>query len=190
MEEVKPDSGIKNYVISTRKAGFTDSQITDSLKKAGWPEDVILTAIKECSPLVPPLPDPKKEKKVEQTETVETTAVQDKKNDLFTKPEIYEKPQEVKNAEPKKEKKGFCVLALIALLFSPIPFVGLGIAMAALESAKKNKQTGGILAIIALLVNFGVICFIAYALYQIFTLTPDQLTGFSKYIVDTFKLAQ
>jgi hypothetical protein len=185
MEEVAPDSGIKNYIITSRKAGFSDSAISESLRSAGWPEDIINMAVKESYanskiPQSAPVKEIKKE---------ETKKEQEKKDELFTKPEVLNQPQqEAKKEEPKKEKKGFSLLALVAFIFSPVPFIGLGIAMAALESAGKNKQSGGFLAIIALLINIGVICFIGYILYQIFTLPVENLTGFSKYVVDTFKL--
>jgi hypothetical protein len=184
MEEVTPDSGIKDYIISSRKAGFSDSAIAESLRSAGWPEDIINMAIKETNSSSAQKPVPVVENQVQR----EDIKREPDKNELFTKPEIMQPQQDAKKEEPKKEKKGFCILALVALIFSPVPFIGLGIAMAALESASKHKQSGGFLAVLALLINIGVICFIGYILYQIFTLPIENLTGFSKYVVDTFKL--
>ena len=74
------------------------------------------------------------------------------------------------------------------MLLSPIPFIGLGVAMSTMESIKKNNKSGFILSLLALLINMGVILFILYAIFQIFTLNPVQLTGFSKYMNDVFSL--
>ena len=79
-------------------------------------------------------------------------------------------------------------MALFAFLTSPIPFLGLGVAMSAFDDIKKNNKTGVFLAVIALLINLGIILFLIYMFYQIFTLPPDNLAGFAKVVNDMFNL--
>lgn len=193
MEEVKGDPGLKDYIMSTRKSGFSDDKIKEGLKKAGWPPEVIDATYKLFDPSTSPtiVQQPvAKPAEIKLEEKKEPIIVQDKKDDLFTKPDILQEAAPLIKEEPKKAKKSFSILALVAFLLSPIPFIGLGVAMAALESISKHKQSGMILAVLALLINLGMIGLILYILYQIFTLSPDQLTGFSRYIVDNFGLAQ
>ena len=262
MEEKVPLTHIKDYVVTCRQRGITDSKITETLTKANWPDDVIQMAVSEPNniegsvpepeiPVNPPQPvqeegkdqkpgedKPKEEESLKQEEPVkkdveetkinnnevlkvhETQSVSEpqnsegilkepnsepridekpeekkeqvkkQKSDLFTKP-----PKEVSKEEPKKEepskpkeKKTFSGLVIVALLLSPIPFVGLGVSMATMESIKHHNKKGMFLAVLALLINVFVILGIIYLMFQIFSLEPDNLTGFSKYINDNLNL--
>ncbi len=188
MEEVKIDPGLKNYIFSTRKTGFSDSKIKEGLTNAGWPLENVEAAFRDCDAVPDLLKVPMQKFEAKEPDKKKD---ENKKDELFTKPALLETPnEEIKKEEPKKEKKSFSLLAIVALLVSPIPFIGLGVAMAAIESISKHKHSGMIFAILALFINMAVIGFIMFILYQIFTLNPDQLTGFSRYIVDTFGLVE
>lgn len=192
MEEVSPVSGIKEYIISCRNAGQPDSAIIKNLKQVNWPDDVIAAAINDANSVIAAVPEPEPAK--------ETPSQDSKKNskspgeraplnteDLFTQPEMIKTKAEIPKQE-EKPKKTFSFFSLLSLLFSPIPFVGLGVGMAAFDSARKNNQTGGFFALITILINFAVILFIGYVFYQIFSLDSGQLTGFSKFISEQFNL--
>lgn len=174
---------IKDYIIQSRQSKIPDSKIIESLKTANWPEDIINIAVQEANSVIPAVPE-----SVEQVEQQ-----QEQTNDKYIekKQEKEQKPEPEKIAEEqKKEKKGFCFLTLLALLFSPIPFIGLGIAMTSLESIKKNKSSGTIIAVLALLINIAVIFFVVYLLIQMFTLPTSQLEGVSKWLVERFGILE
>jgi len=161
-----PASGIKDYIISQRKINITDEKIIENLRKARWPDDVIAIAVKEADAVTPAV-----------TEVVP--------QDVFTKPpaEIFPPQTETPKAVVK-ERRNFSFLSLIALLFSPIPFFGLGIAGVILEHINKKRLSGGFLAVLAILINVFVIMFLFYIIWQIFTLPPDKLSGFAKAACD------
>src|SRR4030066_2506868 len=85
MEEVNkiPVSGIKDYIVNSRKTKFSDSIIIENLKKVNWPEDVILAALKEADSVVPAVQE---EIKPQPLQPKEPQPEQKEANDLFTKP--------------------------------------------------------------------------------------------------------
>ena len=207
-----PDSNIKEYIINGRKNGFSDTVIVENLKKTNWPDDIIESAMKEADKEVPPVSkeekpeEPGKEKKEEETneekkeeseekeepkeETPEKEAQKEEKlgSDLLTKPPEGIFPEKKEAEAVGSVKKKFSLLAVLALLLSPIPFVGLGMAMFAIDNIRKNHKRGTILAVLALIINVIVILAIIWFMYQIFTLEPNNLAGFAKYINDMFNI--
>lgn len=212
-----PVSNIKEYIVNGRKNGFLDTKIIENLKKTNWPDDVIESAVKEADTVIPAVSEetseqkeapkekkeetkeeqPKEDKKEgEAKEEAPTEKKPDKKHeekhepasDLLTKPPEGIFPDKKEPASEEHVKKKFSFLALIALLLSPIPFIGLGVAMAAIDNIRKNNKSGTILAILALIINVLVILGIIYIIFQIFTLPPENLVGFSKYINDMFNI--
>ncbi|MEK6917197.1 MAG: hypothetical protein AABW92_05640 [Nanoarchaeota archaeon] len=178
----QPISNIKEYIVSRRKQQVHDSNIINSLRGASWPDDIIETAFQDANKIIEAVPEPvAAEKKEEQEEIQETSSNDDKEE----KEEVVEKPAAEK---VKKEKKSFSIMALFAFIFSPIPFIGLGVAMAAFDDIKKNNKTGKFLAFLALIINFAIIVSIIYFFYQIFNLPPDKLAGFASVINDMFNL--
>ena len=199
-----PVTNVKEYVIQMRQKGYTDSQIKNYLLSVNWPEDVVNQAMQNANQVIWPNAEPQQ---IQQPQTVpvqQDTSQQQPSpaepehkpdddssqvpDDLFTKPPAEITGEEPTKPSPVKPKKHFSLWALVALLFSPIPFIGLGIAMHALESIKKNKNSGSIIAILALLINIGVIFVVLWAIYQIFTLDAGQLTGLSQYLNEKFNL--
>lgn len=206
-----PVSNIKEYIVNGRKNGFSDTKIIENLKKTNWPDDVIESAVKEADRTVPavseesqeqeqPLEEKKDAETKEETDKDSKKATPEKESDkkheekqepasdLLTKPPEGIFPDKKEPAAEEHVKKKFSFLALIALLLSPIPFIGLGVAMAAIDNIRKNNKSGTILAILALLINVIVILGIIYIIFQIFTLPPEDLVGFSKYINDMFNI--
>ncbi len=198
MEEVTssdiPISGIKEYIINSRKNGYPDSKITPNLKKANWPDDVIEIALKEADAVIPAVAEFKKEEEKEivqekpNQETKQNIPSKVNTDDLFTKPPVDVFPEEQKPKIELKPRRRFSFLSLFALLFSPIPFVGLFIGIGVLGHIRKNKMIGGFFALLAILINLCVIGLIAYIIWQVFSLNPEELTGFSKYVNDMFKI--
>jgi len=186
----EPIANIKDYIVQCRQGNMPDSKIVEGLRKSNWPDDVINAALVDANSVILAVPEPKPE---EQEEKKEENKEQKKDN---KKPEKKEnKSKEKKQDENaiveesmKKEKKPFSFLAIFALLLSPVPFVGLGVAMNALDNIRKNKMSGGFLAVLALLINIGTIMILIYLIYQIFTLPPESLQGFSKAVNDMFNL--
>ncbi len=174
---------IKDYVIKSRQAGQPDSIIVQSLKSANWPEDIIEVALQESNLVVQPVPEP--------IETPQSQPSEIQQKDKFQKKEKFQqKNNQVKDqglvdsALQKQPKRGFCFLTLIALLFSVIPFIGLGLAMTSFDIIKKKNKSGTIIAVLALLINIGAIFFVVYILIQMLTLSPTQLEGVSKFVVE------
>ena len=187
MEEVKsgPVLGIKDYIVSSRQKGYLDSDIITALNKGSWPQDIIKQAIESANVIIPPLA----EKISDPQNTPATQPVSNTPNsDVFTSPPIGIEKKEPAPEQKAKIPKPFTFLALIALLLSPIPFIGLGVGMSVFEYAKKNNKSGGILALLAVLINFIIILFLVFILYQILTLDPNQLTGFSRFVSEKFNL--
>ena len=207
-----PVSNIKEYIVNGRKNGFPDTKIIENLKKTNWPDDVIESAVEEADKVVPAVSEetsepeekePTEEKKEEQPkedkkdveskeEALDKESPKEEKkelgSDLLTKPPEGIFPDKKEGAAQEPVKKKFSFLALIALLLSPIPFIGLRVAMAAIDNIRKNNKSGTILAILALIINVLVILGIIYIIFQIFTLPPENLVGFSKYVNDMFNI--
>ncbi|MBN2368763.1 hypothetical protein JXC34_07105 [Candidatus Woesearchaeota archaeon] len=121
----------------------------------------------------------------EHAETSEST----KSSDIFTKPELGEENKQPENAGAlEATPKTFSFLSLVALLFSPIPFVGLGVSMAILDYMRKNNKSGKIFPLLGLVINVCIILFIVIILIQIFTLEPDKMAGFARFVNDKFSL--
>lgn len=214
---------IKDYIVDSRKQGFTDSVIIENLRKVKWPEDIITKAIEEANSIAPPVSEPTPPRQTGNTtenaqqpnpsvqtnnninqtnpQTTDKQAIQqpaskipDKKpnvieqSGLFTQPpkEVY--PEKQQQAAKEEEKKVFSIMSIIALLLSPIPFIGLGFAMNVLEKPHRYNTFSILLSIIALLLNVGAIIMVVIMIYQIFMLGPDELSGFSKIIVEKFGL--
>ena len=200
-EKEGPVSNIKEYIVNARKNGFPDTVIIENLKKTNWPDDIIESAIKEADKVIPEVTEeekkeeetkesPEEEKKEEQPkeETKEEKKEEKADSDLLTKPPEGIFPGKEHPQADIIAKKKFSFLALIALLLSPIPFIGLGVAMAAIDNIRKNNKSGTILAILALIINVIVILGIIYIIFQIFTLPSENLVGFSKYVSDMFNI--
>ena len=216
-EKEGPDSNIKEYIVNARKNGFPDSKIIENLKKTNWPDDIIESAIGEADKIIPAVSEEEQPTEEDKEEPKEVEPKEYKKEDdakeVASEPDKKEsapKESEEKKNEPssnlltkppegifpdKKEgtaqepvKKKFSFLALLSLLLSPIPFIGLGVAMAAIDNIRKNNKSGTILAIIALIINVIIILGIIYIIFQIFTLEPDKLPGFAKYVNDKLNL--
>lgn len=169
---------IKDYIIKARQAGQTDSEIIISLEKTHWPDDIIQQALREADAVIPPVPEKEPEQDVEQQPAAEKQPKNQEK-------QIQQPAKEdIKEARPKKQKKGFCFLTLIALLFSWLPFVGLGLAMTSFDIIRKKNKSGTLLALAALVLNICSILFVIYILINLFTLPPDQLEGISLKIVE------
>ncbi len=202
-----PVSNIKEYIVNGRKNGFSDTKIIENLKKTNWPDDVIESAVKEADTVIPAVTEESQEKEQElpkeekKEETKEEQPKEDKKegeakeeaptekkpdkkqeeklgSDLLTKPPQGIFPDKKEGAAQEPVKKKFSFWALIALFLSPIPFVGLGAAMAAIDDIRKNHKSGTILAILSLIINGIIILGIIYILFLIFTLPPENLPGF------------
>ena len=138
MEEVKsgPVLGIKDYIVSSRQKGYLDSDIITALNKGSWPQDIIKQAIESANVIIPPLA----EKISDPQNTPATQPVSNTPNsDVFTSPPIGIEKKEPAPEQKAKIPKPFTFLALIALLLSPIPFIGLGVGMSVFEYAKKNR---------------------------------------------------
>ncbi len=195
MEEVNsasaPSTGIKEYIVNCRQNKIPDSLIIENLRKSKWPEDIISIAIKDADAVLPSVPEQNTQETQTKTdikaEVKQETATVKTQDDLFTKPPILIPDNQPKNDDEKK-KKVFSFWAIIALLLSPIPIIGLGISMSVADYIRKNKMSGMFLVYIAILISIAVLLFILFIIYQIFTLDPGQLTGFSKYVVDTYNL--
>jgi hypothetical protein len=176
-------TNIKDYIIKSRQTGLPDSKIVETLKNSNWPDDIINTVLKEADLVVPAAPEQviedTQQENVQENTVSEMPLTENKKN----LPNNLENNQTIKQ-EDKKEKKRFCYLTLLSLLFSPIPFIGLGIAMSSFERIKKNNMSGAFIAVIGLLINIGVILFILYFIVQLLTVSPSQLEGISKTIVE------
>jgi hypothetical protein len=208
-----PASGIKEYIIDSRKKGFSDSAIIATLRQVKWPEDVIQQAFIDANSVIAPVNEPAQIPASSFSETAipqqpaqaaqapqqipqeqqpiktaeQAPPAQPKEDELFTQPpaEILGLPKEQPAGEVKPKKK-FSLLTLVALLLSPVPFVGLGVAMSVIDYCRKNNRSGIILAVLALIINIAIILGILYVIFQIFSLEPDQLTGFSRYANDMF----
>src|SRR3989344_2195711 len=50
-----PVSNIKEYIVKSRQAGYPDSKILESLKKANWPDDVIESAVVQANEIIAPV---------------------------------------------------------------------------------------------------------------------------------------
>jgi len=109
-------------------------------------------------------------------------------SDLLTKPPKDVFPEKDKPKTEEHIKKKFSILSLIALLFSPIPFIGLGVAMAAIDHNRKKHKSGTIFAILALIINVIVILTIVYVMYQLFLLPSENLVGLSKLANEWFNI--
>ena len=177
---------VREYIVECRKRGVTDSVILGNLKQSNWPEDVLEMALTEANNIVPEVveevvDEPKisiqTNQKTEQTATQNVTQVEQKK-DIF----VQEAQKQV------LEKKKFSIMAIIALILSPIPFVGLGFAMTTLDTIKRKNMSGKFLAIIAFIIAITTIGVIIYVLFQIFTLDIDKLTGFAKFVNEKYGL--
>ncbi|MEM2139279.1 MAG: hypothetical protein QXM96_03955 [Candidatus Woesearchaeota archaeon] len=206
-------TGIKDYIIKCRKSNIPDSKIIEILKKSNWPEDVINEAIYQADFVVPKVKEADINNNKEQINNINeqnnnniTNIIKDNNiknsntnnqitnqslstntnNDLFTKPPILEEKKV--NIIEEKPKKVFSYWVIVALLLSPIPLIGLGISMSVLDYVNKNNYNGKILAYLSLIISLLVIFYIIYIMYQIFTLNPSELTGFSKTIVEKFNL--
>jgi hypothetical protein len=232
MEEQISDIHIKEYIVNSRKTGYPDSAIIESLRKSNWPEDIIQSAIKEADNIVnanaEPMPQaenqpdvqPEPQKTSQQTQPITDknpkneqkpleknstqsantenqlsdakkpeTADSPVKEDLFTKPPKEVMGETGQQSNPQKpKKKSFSILAIVSLIFSPIPVFGLIVAMACYENMKKNNKSGAFLAFFAILINAASILFVLWLMFQIFTLDPARLTGFSKFVNDKFHI--
>lgn len=181
MEDIP--TNINDYIIKSRQSGIIDSKIIETLKSSNWPDDIIIAALKKADLVIPAVPEPTIENTQAQSITANTLSqnqFENKKQEKIISEENREELEKPKNQENKK----FCYLTLLSLLFSPIPFVGLGIAMSSFERIKKNNMSGVFIAVIGLLINISVILFILYFIVQLLTMNPTQLEGVSKYIVE------
>ncbi|MEM3373937.1 MAG: hypothetical protein QXE31_01830 [Candidatus Woesearchaeota archaeon] len=211
-------TGVKNYIIECRKKNIPDSKIIETLKNSKWPDDIIESAIKEANLIISSVKESpsqtievvqknKEQQTINQSIQTHTTliqantltnttqdtitqtsqAVQTKiSDDLFTKPPILQ--DQKPNILEEKPKKVFTPWVIIALILSPIPLIGLGVSMSVLDYVNKNNYSGKIIAYLSLVISLFVLFYILYLIYQIFTLPPDQLTGFAKSIVEKFNL--
>lgn len=173
---------IKEYIINSRQAGQSDSKIITALKSANWPEDIINMALQQANAIIQPVPEPV-EVPINTSQTFSN--LQEAKNN--EKDNAQKKLQESNNLlenNQQKNKKKFCFLTIIALLFSPIPFIGLGLAMTSFDLIKKKNMSGAIIAVLALLINIAVILFVVYIIVQLLTLNSFQLEGISRVIVE------
>jgi len=180
----EPIANIKEYIVECRQGKMPDSKIVEALRKSNWPDDVINAALEDANTVVPAVPEPEEpeEKKEEKKDNKKPEKKENKSKE--------EKQDEnaIVEESMKKEKKPFSFLAIFALLLSPIPLLGLGITLNALDNIRKNKMSGAFLAVLGLLINIGITLLIIYFIYQIFTLPPEALQGFAKAMNDMFNL--
>jgi len=178
---------IKDYIIKSRQSGLPDLKIIESLKSANWPEDIITMAISEANTVIQPIDEP-----VETPENEVQTTIKTDDTKPIDEKIIEEKTKQNNKNLPEKDnlkttqKKKFCFLTIVALIFSPIPFIGLGFAMTSFDMIKKKKLSGTIIAALALILNLCVIGFVIIIIIQMFTLDASQLEGVSKWLVEIF----
>ena len=110
--------------------------------------------------------------------------------DLIDGTETPKIEKEVPDAFDKKFQNKFTFWVVVALLLSPIPFVGLAVASSTWDYIRKNKKSGGIIALLAIFINVAMILATIWILFQIFTLDPEQLTGLAKFLNDKFKFLE
>ena len=178
---------IKDYIVQSRKSGIPDSKIFETLKTANWPEDIISSAMQEANGNIQSVPEPVQEPNLQnqnQTNIVGEKSVETKETQPLDN--VQTQTKEIQNDKPKKT--GFCFLTLIALLCSPIPFIGLGLAMTSFDIIKKKNKTGTLIAVLALIINIAAILFVFYIIVQLLTLNPTELEGISLYIVEKFNI--
>ena len=60
--------------------------------------------------------------------------------------------------------------------------------MTTLDTINKKKMSGRFIAIIAYVLAIASIGIVVYALYQIFTLDPEKMTGFALFVNEKFGL--
>ncbi len=181
-----PISDIKQFIIGSRQKGYTDPAIIKSLQEAKWPQDIIDKAIREANEVIQPVQEKVEVEKPKEKKKEKVEEEKPKGDDLFTKAPIEkgEKPEE----KPKKEKKKFSFFSIIAFLLSPIPIIGLAIAMAALDSVRKNKMKGTLICLFALIINIAATGYLLWMIFRIFSLEPEKLSGAAKYLNDVFGL--
>jgi hypothetical protein len=187
-----PVSNLKDYIVRSRQAGYEDSVIIDNLKRSNWPLDIIDAAILSANETILPVikaPVLPVQSAGQSTASKETTNVQSNPGSQMNQ-QVKIEPEtkaEQKAKEQKEKSNGISFWAVLSFFFSPIPIIGLLITMTAFDDMTKNKKSGMILALLALIVNFIVVGLIVYIAYQIFTLNPDQMSGAAKYLNDKFK---
>lgn len=211
-----PITSVKDYIITCRKNNISDSLIIDTLKKSKWPDDIIQQAINEANLIIKPIEE--KSNNINQDITTKDNSISNNPlqnnlsnitnnqnnvdnsnntnlnstvnsnipNDLFTQPPILQQTQQAQ--EQVKQKNPFSFWVIISLILSPIPIIGLGVSMSVLDYVNKNNFRGKIIVYLSFLISISVLLFILYLMLQIFTLSPEQLTGFSKTIVEKFNL--
>jgi hypothetical protein len=205
MEQEKeglPLTNLKEYITDLRNQGYPNSKIIQALQKVNWPEDVIQAALSEADTIIPAVPEPVEETPSSEEKPLDSSeAGTEKKTELEIGEKVTAEVQEKKPAtevkkpeettmdiKTEKPKKKFSIWGLVALLLSPIPFIGLGVAMTAWENMQKNNRSGGFFALLAMIVNTGVILFLLYIIYQLFMLGPDQMAGLADWVNKRFNL--
>jgi hypothetical protein len=147
------------------------------LRGANWPEEIIMQAKQNADAICQAVPE---QASIQMPEPAVSAGTEPASSNA------YGEQAPVKQVSGEKRK--FCFLALIAFLLSPIPFIGMGFAMTSLEMINKRHMTGTLLAILALLINIGVVLLVIFLVFQILTMDASQLTGFSKAVNDMFQL--
>ncbi|MFH2020771.1 MAG: hypothetical protein ABIJ34_05115 [archaeon] len=184
----------KDFISKARQSGQSDVEITLALQNAGWPEDIIKIAMQNSIPVISSIPEQPKEMsanaeaKPASAKSVAPANTRNQNDDLMQKAPVEIAGNSPPPLVPSKKGRKFCLMALIALMLSPVPFIGLGFAMTSLDMINKKNMSGTFVAIIALFINILTILFVLFLIYQIFTLDPSQLTGFSRYVNDMFQL--
>ena len=208
-----PIANVKDYIVKNRKAGTPEEKILSNLKGAKWPEDIINFAIEEANSVVPPnvagsesnegadesKPEEVKEESSEgesensqeapaqqkpPTEKEELSAVMAEHSASVNK--ISDELNKGPDGKPAGRKVS--IVALSSILFVWIPFLGSAIAAAAWDNARKNKQIGGFMCLITIIINIILSVGLIYIVLQIFSLDPENLSGISKYLGETFNL--
>jgi len=193
---------VREYIVECRKRGVTDSVIVDNLKESHWPKDILDMAFLEANDIVPEVVPKEVQTQDVQTSTEDlqqqslNKSVQEEQQ--INKKELEQHPTQLAKEQyddsvkvTQKEipdKKKFSFMSIVALILSPIPFVGLGVAMTTLDTINKKKMSGRFIAIIAYVLAIASIGIVVYALYQIFTLDPEKMTGFALFVNEKFGL--
>jgi hypothetical protein len=123
---------IKEYVDNARKAGYSDSQIRETLKKVGWQDKDINDALGVSSPTLtaPPPPQP-----IQPSISQVSVSLTEK---------------DTSQVKPKKTNT-LAIIAFIASFF--ISIVGLILGIVALHEIKKSGEKGKGFAVAAIIIS-------------------------------------
>jgi hypothetical protein len=191
MADDLPLGNLKDYIVDLRKKGYPNSKIVESLKKVNWPDDVIEAALSDADTVIEPVPEkPEHEPEVDQMFLDKQEKEPGDANEEDTSKEApadqaEQQPKAGEQKQPEQPKK-FTLWAIVALLLSPFPFIGLGVSMTVWDYVRKNKMGGGFLVIIAMLINTAIILLLFWVIYQLFMLGPEKLAGIADFLNDKF----